>query len=154
MAAVTAIAIAGLAISAAGTFASIQAQKKAGKAQRKLAEAGSRRDRRRAIREARIARATTLNVGAQVGAGDSSSVAGGISSTGAQLGSNLGFSTNTQALGNRISKLNQKASMFSGIGSVGAGIFNLASSFPASAPSPQPSAFTGGLGGTGVKGGF
>jgi hypothetical protein len=126
----TALAIGALAVSAAGTVKSIQAQKKAAKKQDKLANLSARRDRRRAIREARLARATTLNTGAQVGAGESSGVAGGIASTGSQLGSNLGFSTQSQALGKDISRLNSRAALFAGIAGVAGSVSSFAASFP------------------------
>jgi hypothetical protein len=93
-----ALAIAGLALAAVGTgvqFVAGQKQAKAGRKaareQQRLAALEARRARRRTIREARIARGAALNVAGQVGAGESSGLAGGLSGIAAQAGSNLGF---------------------------------------------------------------
>ena len=144
----TLIAIAGLAIAAGGAVMSIKAQQEAASQQKKLNNVNARRDRRRAIRESRMARAQVLNTGAQVGAGESSAVSGGVSSVGAQMGSNLGFSTQTQALGNNITNANARDSMFQGISSIGSSIFSASGGFGGAGAAPaatQPSA----VGGTG-----
>ena len=157
MPAATTLAVAGLALAAVGTGVSFfagqkqaKAQKKASKESRRAAALEARRARRRTIREARIARGQQLNVAAQVGAGDSSGAAGGLSGIGAQAGANLGFSTQTEAIGRRISKLGDKAASAASLGAIGQGIAGIGSSLFANAgalgaaPSPSgPSPFTG-----------
>jgi len=69
-----------------------QQAKKSSKAQQRLAEIRNERQRREAVRKARVARAQVVSRGQQSG-GDlgSSSVQGGTGSVGAQLGANLSF---------------------------------------------------------------
>lgn len=124
MAVATAIAVAGLVLTAVGTFQSIQSQKKAAKKQDKLNALQAQRERRQAIREARIERAQVLNSGIQVGAGESSAVSGGISSVASQLGSNLGFSNQTEKLGKAINRDLRRASNFQGLASFGQQAFS------------------------------
>jgi len=127
--ATTTLVVAGLALAAVGTGVSFvagqrraAAQKKASKESRRAAALEARRARRRTIREARIARGQQLNVAAQVGAGDSSGAAGGLSGIASQAGANLGFSTQTEAIGRRISRLGGRAASAAQLGSIGRGI--------------------------------
>lgn len=60
-------------------------------AESKKAEVQNIRSVRQQIRQARIARSSMLNVGAQTGGMGGSGLAGGISSVGSQLGSNLDY---------------------------------------------------------------
>ena len=126
MPAASSIAIAGLALAAVGTATTViatqrqaSAQKKASRERDKLAALEASRQRRRTIREARIARGTALNVAGQVGAGDSSGLAGGLSGLGAQAATNLGFSTQTQAIGKRITGFGTEAAKASTLGAIG-----------------------------------
>jgi len=142
MAVAAAIAVAGLVLSAVGTFQSAKAQKKAAKKQDKLNALQAQRERRQSIREARIQRAQVLNSGVQVGAGDSSSVAGGISSVASQLGSNLGFSNQTEKLGKAINKDLRSASNFSALAGFGGALtsfgFGAGAFQPKANPGPAP----------------
>src|SRR5690349_10433438 len=92
------IAIAGLAVSAAGTVSSMESQRKAANAQKdqaafqkRIADVKNMRAQRDAIRQARIARAQVVNAGANSGTSTSSGVEGGASSVGSQLGGNLSY---------------------------------------------------------------
>jgi hypothetical protein len=125
----TTLAVAGLALAAVGTgvqFVAGRQQAKAGRKaareQQRLAALEARRARRRTIREARIARGAALNVAGQVGAGESSGLAGGLSGITAQAGANLGFSTQTEAIGGRITKFGLQASRAASLGAIGGGI--------------------------------
>ena len=102
MAAVSTIA---LGVMAGATVASIDQQRKAGKAQERAAaeqrtafaaeqrraEVQNVRSVRQQIREARMAQASMTNVAAQTGGVGGSAVAGGTASVGSQLAGNLGF---------------------------------------------------------------
>jgi len=83
---------------AVGTIVSANQQRKAGQAAQRQYEAEGRkaevqnvRSVRQQIREARLAQAAMLNTGAQTGAMGSSALAGGVSSVGSQLSSNLNY---------------------------------------------------------------
>lgn len=65
--------------------------KKMYQAEQRKAEVQNIRNVRAQIREARMSQAAMTNVGAQVGGMGSSALAGGISSLGSQLASNLGY---------------------------------------------------------------
>lgn len=132
MPAVSTLAIAGLALAAVGTGVQFiagrvraKAQRKAAEEQERLAALQARRQRRRTIREARIARGATLNVAGQVGASGSSGLAGGLSGLGAQAGANLGFSSQTEAIGRRITGFGLQASRAAGLGAIGGGIASI-----------------------------
>ena len=60
-------------------------------AERKKAEIQNIRSVRQQIRQSRVAQSTMLNVGAQTGGMGGSALAGGMSSVGSQLGSNLNY---------------------------------------------------------------
>jgi hypothetical protein len=60
-------------------------------AETKKAEIQNIRSVRQQIRQARVAQSSMTNVGAQTGGMGSSGLAGGVSSVGSQLGSNLGY---------------------------------------------------------------
>jgi len=132
MATGTVLLVAGLALAGVGTGVSFvagrreaAAQKKASKESRRAAKLEARRARRRTIREARIARGRALNVGAQTGAAGGSGLAGGLSGIGAQAGANLGFSTQTEAIGQKISKLGDKSAAAAQLGALGQGITSI-----------------------------
>lgn len=100
----TTIALVGLAITAAGTYSQIQAQKKQqalgeqqARAQqrqadleKKRADIQNARTLRSSLRQSRIAQGSLVNAGANTGAGLSSGVQGGLASIGAQTGVNEG----------------------------------------------------------------
>lgn len=93
-----AIPIIALAISAAGTVASIRQQgkaadaaEKARKRQNALSELQNRRAIVQRVREARVKRAAILARGEAAGASDSTGVQGGTASLQGSLGSSLGF---------------------------------------------------------------
>ncbi len=90
---------------AAATVSSYQAQKQGQKAteraqvasqqqyaaESKKAEIQNIRSVRQQIRQSRVAQSSMLNVGAQTGGMGGSALAGGLSSVGSQLGSNLDY---------------------------------------------------------------
>lgn len=130
--------LAGLAISAAATAYSMKQQSKAAKAQKEaaqqqnnLASLENRKARIKAVREARIKRASMVAEGQAQGAQYSSGVAGGTSSIGSQLGANIGlanqreaFSTNITNLQNKAVGYQNKAAIGSAVGKIGGNIFS------------------------------
>ena len=125
----TTLIVAGLALAAVGTgiqFQAARAQAKAGrkaaKATQKLASLQASRARRRIIRETRIRRGETANLAAQVGAGESSGLRGGLSGLASQAGSALGFSTQTEAIGQNITKFGIQISKARSLEAIGRGI--------------------------------
>lgn len=102
-----------------GTAKSVQAQKKAGKAQAQQERLQTERSRRQAIREAQLRRASALSSAAAFGGLGGSAIAGGVGSLGSQLGETLGFSGQMSGLSQRITKLNTAASMYGAIGDLG-----------------------------------
>lgn len=89
-----------------------QAAKKQREAARKQAEIQriqERRRRRQEIRRQRIARAQLLNVGTQLGVGDSSGVAGGLGSLSSQLGASQGYASTVAGLSQEITALTASA---------------------------------------------
>lgn len=118
-----AIAVGATALSIREQRRAQEEQRRAARAQRRIADAQAARQRSQAAREALIARASAENVSAATGGGGSR-LAGASSSIAAQLGSNLGFSFQTQALSNSASRALQRsadaqtrASIFRSIGS-------------------------------------
>lgn len=129
--ATTTLIVAGLALAAVGTagqfIASSQAasaQKKSAKEEQRAAKLQASRQRRQEIRQARIARGQTLNVAGQVGA-QGSGLSGGLASIGAQAGANLGFSTQTQAIGKKIAGFGRDIASAQRFGAIAGGIANL-----------------------------
>lgn len=139
----------GLLVSAgAGIFSMVQqnkavkAQEKAAKEQRSLQMAADARERRRMLREQAIAGGQTVNVAAQVGAGQgptaSTALTGGLSGLQNQVLSATAFQGMTaesmkrqQAALNQAAKYQTNASIAQGIGSlapdlanIGSGLFN------------------------------
>jgi len=124
----TAIAVAGLVIAAAGTAVTVQQQAKAGRLERKRADAqakadalASRRARLRTIREQRIKRGQLQAQGAAAGTAGGSGQFGGEASLGAQAASDLGFQTQTFNIGRKISAFNKKISRTQTVSAIGAG---------------------------------
>lgn len=120
-------------------------QKESLELQKQQQQLATRRSRRRAIREAQIARAQAVSAGANYGGLFGSSLAGGLSSLGSQVGAELGFSTQMSGLSRDINAAEQKsldyqskamgyaaeASMWGGISSLGFGLFQQAGGFGA-----------------------
>lgn len=84
-------------------------QRKASAAQRKIQDIKTQREKRRAIREARAARAEIVSGSVASGTSASSSTATGTGSIGTQLGSNLSFLDEVGQLTNQVSLFEQKA---------------------------------------------
>lgn len=110
-----------VATAAVGTAASVHQsaqarseQRKAARVERRIQDVKAARERRRAIREARIARAD-VEAGAQAtGAGTSSGAITGSGTIGTQLASNLSFLDQASELQTQSSIFRQKAANFSG----------------------------------------
>jgi hypothetical protein len=135
----------GLLVSAgAGIFGMVQqnkaikAQEKAAREQRALQRGADARERRRMLREQAIASGQTVNVAAQVGAGQgptaSTALTGGLSGLQNQVLSATAFQGMTaesmkrqQAALNQAAKYQQSASIAAGIGSLGSSIGDFAS---------------------------
>jgi len=123
---------------AVGTIASAQQQRKAGQAAQRQYEAEGRkaevqniRSVRQQIREARLAQASMLNVGAQTGAMGGSGLAGGISSVGSQLSSNVNYmqqiaqqNTAIGAAAAAGAQATSNAAIYGSIGQLGGTIFS------------------------------
>ena len=107
----------------AGTAIAYNSQKKASRTAQRQQELQTARERRQAIRETQIRRAQTVAAGAQQGGLGGSSIAGGLSSLGSQLGSGLGFSTAMSAMSSDINRYNQRAATWSSIAGIGSSIF-------------------------------
>jgi len=153
--------VAGLALAVAGTAGQFVASRVAASAQKKSAAEEKRaarlqasRQRRQEIRRARITRGQTLNVAGQVGAAGGSGLSGGLASLGAQVGSNLGFSTQTEGIGRNIARFGRQATsadsfraIAGGVAQLGGALFSNAgalgrpSAAPEFAPLPVPRPF-------------
>jgi hypothetical protein len=123
------VAAAGLALQGIGLGTSFIGGRKAAKASKKArqqqqldAQLQARRERRRVIRQARIARGQTLNVAAQTGASQSSSVAGGLSGLSSQEGAELGFVNASIDSSLRLSRLSQRQANAGQLIGIGQGI--------------------------------
>jgi len=139
----TTVAIAALAVAAAGTGVAIQqgqasaaADRRAAQEEKKRAAVITRRERRRVIRQTRIARGELINQAAFVGAGESSGLAGGLSGLSSQQGAELGFSNQTQGisknifdLGIKSNKARSRAAIGQGAASFGSAAFSASGGF-------------------------
>ncbi len=138
----------GAAASVAGTVASVRQQNKAAELSQQQEILQNRYNRRRAIREMQIARASSLASAAGAGAGFGSGVAGGIGGLSSQLGADLGFSSQMSGLSGRINEASRLATTYGGIAQLGGsafgfaqqrgfgGGFNLGGQAPTAAPTP------------------
>ena len=105
---------------------------------------------RQQIRQARVARSSMLNVGAQTGGMGSSGMAGGVASVGSQLGSNLGYMSEIAAANTAIgaagldfsramgeaSIASSKANEYAAVAGLGSTIFGAVGGFPQSPKTP------------------
>lgn len=116
----------------------VEAQKEAAKKQRDLQRAADQRERRRMLREQAIARGQTVNVAAQVGAGQgptsSTALTGGLSGLQNQVLSAVGFQgmsrrniEEQQSLLNKAAGYQQNASIAQGIASIAPDVAQLGS---------------------------
>lgn len=124
-------AVIGAVAAVGGTVLAYNAQKKAAKSTRRQQELSTQRSNRQAIRETQLRRAEALAAAASMGALGGSSIAGGTSSLGSQLGSGLGFSSHMSSLSADIEKYTQRASMWGSIASMGSSVFSAAGGFDA-----------------------
>ncbi len=123
------------AVALTATVASIDQQRKAGKANKKIRNeelarntAQQMQERRQQIREERIKRARVMQASENSGTTGSSGEVGAVSSLGTQLGSNLGYNQSMINSGNRISALSQQAADAQQNASIFSAIANNASS--------------------------
>jgi uncharacterized protein YcfJ len=116
-------AVIGAVATVAGTAMAYSSQKRASRTAQRQQELQTARERRQVIREAQIRRAQTVAAGAQQGGLGGSSIAGGLSSLGSQLGSGLGFSTAMSAMSSDINRYNQRAATWSSIAGIGSSMF-------------------------------
>lgn len=109
------IEVALLAVAIGATATSYSQSRKAASAarqqsqiQQRMADMKAARERRDAVRQARIARAEIEQLGASTGTSGSSGVAGGVGSVQSQLGYNLSFLDNMQSMSGQASIFAQK----------------------------------------------
>lgn len=134
----TTIAVVGAGLAVGGTAYNVMQQKKAAKAQKRAAQLSRQRQqlqdalsRREAIREARIARARSVNAAANQGVSDSSAAQGGAGSIVTQGNVNISFLDQNvlardqagEYLG-RAQRYTQRASTGAAIAGFGASMFS------------------------------
>lgn len=105
-------------------------QEKAKEQQEGMEEYAGRRERIKAVREARIKRAMVEAAGANTGVSNSSGVVGGTSSISSQLASNLSYMNTQQDYANKMSGYNQDiantrvaSNLFGTVGGIGNQVF-------------------------------
>lgn len=126
MAALAPIALGiGAAASVIGTVGAISAGNRQARAQRQQQTLNRRRSQRQAVRQAQIQRAASLSSAVGVGADAGSGFRGGVGSISSRVGEGLGHSSQMSALSGIASRAGQRASMFSGISSIGGSLMNL-----------------------------
>lgn len=113
LAVISAVAAVGTAYS---SYKAGQEQKKAIRAEQRRADLRASRDRRMAIRNARIARASVESQAALTGLADSSAATGSMSSIQSRLGENLSFLDQNLQLNAQASAANEAAARWANIG--------------------------------------
>lgn len=108
-----------VAVTVVGTAASIyssqqqaSAQKKQIEAQRRMADIENARQRREAVRQARIARASVISQGEAQGVSGSTGIAGGVAGVQQQMGYNLSFLDQMQDANTQAAVFGQKAANY------------------------------------------
>lgn len=126
------IALIALAAIAVGTGISTYAGVEGAKAARKVSEARSKgesiraaRERTKQIREGRIKQAQILQAGANVGAGESSSVQSGAAGAMQSAFGNIQFINQQESIGKSITTAQQGVYRAQGVGAIGAGISDI-----------------------------
>lgn len=128
----------GAVVSAGATIASINEQKKAGRAQAaatqtqiQMQKTKATRERRTAIRANIAARSRMRNQAELTGVSGSSGAEGGVSSVSSQGGANLGFGSQMSGLGQQFTTFSgqaaqhtSKAGMLGGLASLGGSVFS------------------------------
>jgi hypothetical protein len=104
------------------------AQRDAAKKQRTLAEIESSRQRTEAVRQARLQRARASNIAEQAGVGQSSGLAGGISSSLSNLGGALSYQNTQTAYGQAIGDDVNRASKLQGNAAIAGSLASLSGS--------------------------
>jgi hypothetical protein len=155
----------GVAVFSYGTYKNIEAQKESQRAteraqvasqqqyaaETKKAEIQNIRSVRQQIRQSRVAQSSMLNVGAQTGGTGGSALAGGMSSVGSQLGSNLDYmsqiATANTAIGGAAmdystamgdaSIASSKASQYAAVANLGGTVFGSVGGFGKTPSTPQ-----------------
>jgi hypothetical protein len=116
-------------VGAVGAIQSAAAQRRAVALQEKQQELATRRSRRQAIRQAQIARSNAISAGANLGGLFGSSLQGGLSSLGSQVGAELGYSSQMSGLSKDISAAQRSAARWGAISQLGFGLFNAMGGF-------------------------
>lgn len=118
-------------ISAVGFVVGANATRKAAKAQERMAleqqkqqQLAARQSQKQAVREAQIRRAQTKAAGEGMGVVGSSSVSGGVSSLGSQLGSSMGFASQMSGLSSNITSFGTQANNQSALAGLGFGLMS------------------------------
>jgi hypothetical protein len=155
----------GVAVFSYGTYKNIEAQKEGQRATERAQQASQRqyveeskkaeiqniRSVRQQIRQSRVAQSSMLNVGAQTGGMGGSGMAGGMSSVGSQLGSNLDYmsqiATANTAIGGAAmdystamgdaSIASSKASQYAAVANLGGTVFGSVGGFGKTPSTPQ-----------------
>jgi hypothetical protein len=110
-------------ITAAGTIASVNQQKRAARAQRQQQTLQTRRSQRQAIRETQLKQAQLRASALGAGVVGGSAIGGGLSSLSSQLGSAQGFAGQMSGLSNQISIASQKAQTYGAVADLGMSAF-------------------------------
>jgi len=96
-----------------------QSQREQAEQERRRADIQNTRSLRQSIRQSRVARATILNTGANVGTSGSSGVQGGAASVGSQSSANMGYFSALQDVNSNVTTIQgNQANLFAESGSI------------------------------------
>lgn len=129
MAVLTAIATAAAVVGAVSQRKAAKAQEKSYKAQQKQADIANARERRNAVRQARVMQASVESQGANTGTTGSSGISGSLSNIQARLGENLGFLGTQQQLASQASQANIEAARWMSRANTAQAVGNIASAW-------------------------
>lgn len=121
----TGAAVAGLGVTAYGTFKGIQAQKEQTALANQQATLQRRRSQMQNVRKAQVARARAMMSAVGSGSVNSSGAVGGIGSVQSQLGSALGYASQSSGIETMYNRAGARAANASAISSIGGSLFNL-----------------------------
>ena len=146
--AAVAVAVVGTVSSTVSSNKARHAQEDAAKAQQKISSRQNQRERLKQIREKRIGIAQIEQSGATQGAGDSSSVQGGVASLGSTTNANIAFINQIEGLQQNIQRNLEAAGRYQGQAAAFGAIASLGGSIataggPTNTSSGLPDQFTG-----------
>lgn len=133
-----AVAIAGVAYSAAQQRKAAKAQARAYRAQQRQADIANARERRMAVRNARVMRASIESQSAVSGLTGSSAASASMSNVQSRLGENLSFLDQNQALSQQASTANIQAAGYMTKAAYGQAVTSIASMGMSTYGGPKP----------------